>query len=314
MDPKPITFDVSEAVGEPAQLAGSYFAAGGPAGDRPLLVCLPGGTYTRGYWDLQGPGHSGYSFARAAAGEGFPVVTLDSLGTGESTRPARDIEMTDQAAAAAASAVAQIPEVLGIATPAVAVGHSMGGYVSMLQQAAFGSYAGLAILGTTNGAVGQLGLPPEMIEAAATPEGRAALVDQMAAGMPDPYLAGDRAPLRSWFHLADVPDELIAADEAATLTVVPRRCAAGSSVPGHHRRGRGRRHRAGAARLRRGRRLHRPPRRARVLPRQPRRHALPAAGQRALPQPGRHPAPPLGPPAVVVRDRGDPDPRLVTDR
>ena len=211
MDPKPITFDVSEAVGEPAQLAGSYFAAGGPAGDRPLLVCLPGGTYTRGYWDLQGPGHSGYSFARAAAGEGFPVVTLDSLGTGESTRPARDIEMTDQAAAAA-SAVAQIPEVLGIATPAVAVGHSMGGYVSMLQQAAFGSYAGLAILGTTNAAVGQLGLPPEMIEAAATPEGRAALVDQMAAGMPDPYLAGDRAPLRSWFHLPDVADELIAAD------------------------------------------------------------------------------------------------------
>jgi len=231
MDPKPITFDVSEAVGEPAQLAGSYFAAGGPAGDRPLLVCLPGGTYTRGYWDLQGPGHAGYSFARAAAGEGFPVVTLDSLGTGESTRPARDIELTDQAAAAAA-AVAQIPEVLGVATPAVAVGHSMGGYVSMLQQAAFGSYAGLAILGTTNGAVGQLDLPPEMIEAAATPDGRAALVDQMASGIPDRYVTGDRGPLRSWFHLSDVPDELIAADEAATLTVVPRRCAAGSTVPG----------------------------------------------------------------------------------
>jgi pimeloyl-ACP methyl ester carboxylesterase len=231
VDPKPITFDVSEAVGEPAQLAGSYFAAGGPAGDRPLLVCLPGGTYTRGYWDLQGAGHSGYSFARAAAGEGFPVVTLDSLGTGESTRPARDIELTDQAAAAAA-AVAQIPEVLGIATPAVAVGHSMGGYVSMLQQAAFDSYAGLAILGTTNAAVGQLDLPPEMIEAAATSEGRAALVDQMASSMPDPYVRGDRTALRSWFHLPDVPDELIAADEATTLTVVPRRCAAGSTVAG----------------------------------------------------------------------------------
>lgn len=231
MDPKPITFDVSDAVGEPAQLAGSYFAAGGPAGDRPLLVCLPGGTYTRGYWDLQLPGHPGYSFARTAAGEGFPVVTLDSLGTGGSTRPEREIALTDQAAAAA-SAVAQIPEKLGLTTPAVAVGHSMGGYLAMLQQAASGSYAGLAILGTTNQAIGPLNLPAEVIQAATTAEGRAALVDQMTAGIPDPYVAGDRAPLRSWFHLDDVPDELIAADEAATLTVVPRRCAAATTVPG----------------------------------------------------------------------------------
>ena len=150
MDPKLITFDVSEAVGEPAELAGSYSAAGGPAGDRPLLVVLPGGTYTRRLLGPPGPGPLRRLVRRAAAGEGFPVVTLDSLGTGESTRLHRDIEMTDQAAAAA-SAVAQIPEVLGVATPAVAVGHSMGGYVSMLQQAAFGSYAGLAVLGTTNG-------------------------------------------------------------------------------------------------------------------------------------------------------------------
>jgi pimeloyl-ACP methyl ester carboxylesterase len=231
MDPRSISFDVSDAVGEPAQLAGSFFAAGGPAGDRPLLVCLPGGTYTRGYWDLQVPGHTGYSFARTAAGEGFPVVTLDSLGTGESARPDREIDMADQAAAVAA-AVAQIPAELGVATPAVAVGHSMGGYVAMLQQAASASYAGLAILGTTNQAVGPLQLPPEVVAAAATSEGRAALLDQVAAGMPDPYVAGDRTPLRSWFHLDDVPVEVIDADEATTLTVVPRRCAAGSTVPG----------------------------------------------------------------------------------
>jgi pimeloyl-ACP methyl ester carboxylesterase len=231
MDPKPITFDVSDAVGEPAHLAASYFAAGGPAGDRPLLVCLPGGTYTRGYWDLQAPGHAGYSFARTAAGEGFPVVTLDSLGTGESTRPERDIDLADQAAATA-SAVSQIHEVLGIATPAVAVGHSMGGYVAMLQQAASNSYAGLAVLGTTNQAIAPLHLPAEVIEAATSAPGRAALLDQMVEGIPDPYVAGDRAALRSWFHLDDVPDDLIAADEAATLTVVPRRCAAASTIPG----------------------------------------------------------------------------------
>jgi len=231
MDPKAITFDVSEAVGEPAQLAGSYFAAGGPAGDRPLLVCLPGGTYTRGYWDLQAPDHAGYSFARTAAGEGFPVVTLDSLGTGESTRPEREIDLADQAAAVA-SAVAQIPERLGVATPAVAVGHSMGGYVAMLQQAASTSYVGLAVLGTTNQAVAALHLPEEVVRSAGTQEGRAALVDQVAAGIPDPYVAGDRSAMRSWFHLGDVPDDLVTADEATTLTVVPRRCAAATTVPG----------------------------------------------------------------------------------
>ena len=36
----------------------------------------------------------------------------------------------------------------------------------------------------------------------------------------------------AWFHLDDVPRAVVEADTASTLTVVPRRCAAASMVPG----------------------------------------------------------------------------------
>jgi pimeloyl-ACP methyl ester carboxylesterase len=231
MDPEPITFDVSARFGEPTTIAGTVFAAEGAARHQAVLVCLPGGTYTRGYWDLEVPGHEGYSFARAAAGAGFTVVTLDGLGTGESSRPAREVDLAAQAEAAAA-VVTQLPAVLGREAPVVAVGHSMGGYLALAQQAGHRSYAGLAILGTTNLPVVQLDLPPELVAAAATPEGRAAVIDQIASAVPDPYVEADRTPMRSWFHLEDVPTAVIEADDASTLTVVPRRCAAESSTPG----------------------------------------------------------------------------------
>ena len=230
LEPREVLLDAGEVGGEPARLAGTYFPAAAVEGV-PLLVCLPGGTYTRGYFDLDVPGRPGYSFARDATARGFPVVALDHLGTGASTRPGRDIGLADQAAAVAAALESLRPAV-GHAGPAIAVGHSMGGYVAMLQQAALRSYDALAILGTTNQQVAPLGLPPEMIDAAASEAGRAALVEQLVAAIPDLYVTGDRAPMRDWFHHGDVPDDVIAVDDATTLTVVPRRCAGESTVPG----------------------------------------------------------------------------------
>jgi pimeloyl-ACP methyl ester carboxylesterase len=49
--------------------------------------------------------------------------------------------------------------------------------------------------------------------------------------MPELYIQGDRSDLQAWFHLSDVPSEVIDLDLASTLTVVPRRAAAASSVP-----------------------------------------------------------------------------------
>jgi pimeloyl-ACP methyl ester carboxylesterase len=219
------------AVGSQGELAATWFPTAASGSPRPVLVCLPGGSYTRGYFDLEVPGLRGYSFAAHAVARGFPVVTFDVLGTGESTRPGHDIDMGDQAEALA-TALGQLPGLVRHGGPYVAVGHSMGGYVAMLQQAAHHSYDALAILGTTNQHVAPLGLPAEMIAAAATREGRAAIAEQIAAGIPDAYIDNSRGALLSWFHLDDVPRAVVDADLATTQTVVPRRCAANASVPG----------------------------------------------------------------------------------
>lgn len=225
-----IELDVTAAVGEPAQLSGSFYAPPQLPNSmqKPLLVCLPGGTYTRDYFDLK---VSGYSFVEHMMSRGYGLVTLDQLGTGSSTRPSREIALADQADAVA-SAVRQLPAAMGHPGPFICIGHSMGGYVGMLQQQRDRSYLALAILGTTNLWVEPLGLPPELVEAAATRAGRDALVAQMAAAIPEPYVQADRTPLLSWFHLADVPAEVITEDIRTTSTVVPSRCAAESSMPG----------------------------------------------------------------------------------
>jgi hypothetical protein len=49
-------FDVSDVIGEQASLAATYYPVPGGAGAGAILVCLPGGTYSREYWDLNIPG------------------------------------------------------------------------------------------------------------------------------------------------------------------------------------------------------------------------------------------------------------------
>src|SRR4051812_34462338 len=60
-----------------------------PAGEpRAVLICWPGGSYARAYWDMQIPGHPGYSFAEHMSAQGFLVVAADHLGVGASSKPA----------------------------------------------------------------------------------------------------------------------------------------------------------------------------------------------------------------------------------
>jgi pimeloyl-ACP methyl ester carboxylesterase len=220
----PFEIDVSEAVGEPASLAGARTIVDGAD---TLFTCLPGGTYGFGYFDLD---LDGYSFARFVADHGVSVAAFDNLGTGRSTHPDRAVGL-DLQAAAAASAVRDLRAQLG-ASRVVAVGHSMGGYVAMRQQATHRSYDAVAILGTTNFAVAPLELPVEMIEIAGRgADARAELVEQFVAQFPEHYLEADRSPMLSWFHLADVPPEVLQAD-ARTLVNVTALAAAESTVPG----------------------------------------------------------------------------------
>ena len=221
VSPRPMRFDVSDVIGEQASLAATYYPAPSGAAARAVLVCLPGGTYSREYWDLKVPGRSGYSFADFATENGYGVVAIDPLGTGESSKPVRDFDFTD-IATALARAVAALPAVTGDRAPAVALAHSLGGYLAIVQQALFSSYAGLATLGCTNQHVAPLKLDPALIARAATAQGRAELAQEILSALPESYFEGPREYLKSWFHLADVPADVVVADCVTAKSVVPR--------------------------------------------------------------------------------------------
>jgi pimeloyl-ACP methyl ester carboxylesterase len=217
----PIRFDVSEVVGEQASLAATYYPARNRIAAPAVLVCLPGGTYSREYWDFHVVGHSGYSFADFATENGYAVLAIDPLGTGESSKPVRDFGFSD-IAAALACAVAALPTATGNHAPPVAVAHSLGGYLAITQQALFPGYAALAILGCTNQHVAQLNLDPALIARAATANGRATLAQEILSALPEPYFEGPREHLQSWFHLDDVPADVVQADAMTAKSVVPR--------------------------------------------------------------------------------------------
>lgn len=214
-------FDVGEVIGEQASLAATYYPPRARAAAAAVLVCLPGGTYSREYWDLHVPGRRGYSFADFATENGYAVLTIDPLGTGESSKPAGDFGFAD-IAATLASAVAALPDATGVHTPPVAVAHSLGGYLAITQQSLFSSYAALAILGCTNQHVAPLNLDPALIARSATPAGRAALAREILSALAQPYFEGPREYLQSWFHLDDVPADVVAADSVTAKSVVPR--------------------------------------------------------------------------------------------
>ncbi|HWS90971.1 MAG TPA: alpha/beta hydrolase [Mycobacterium sp.] len=218
---QPLRFDVSDVIGEQASLAATYFPARKSTDAGAVLVCLPGGTYSREYWDLNVPGHRGYSFAEFATENGYAVLTVDPLGTGESSKPVRDFDFTD-IAAALSCAVSALPDSTGNHTPPVAVAHSLGGYLAITQQSLFPGYAALAILGCTNQHVAPLNLDRAFIARSATPEGRAALAQEILSALPQPYFEGPREYLQSWFHLSDVPADVVAADCVTAKSVVPR--------------------------------------------------------------------------------------------
>lgn len=212
--------DVSATIGEQASLAASYYPVRGSAAG-PVLVCLPGGTYSRAYWDLHIPGHHGYSFADFATERGYPVVSIDPLGTGESSKPAVDFGFAE-IAAALASAASALPDLTGEESPPVAVAHSLGGYLAITQQALFSTYAGLAVLGCTNQHVAPLNLDPAFIARGATAQSRDELAREILAALPESYFEGPREHLQDWFHLADVPADVVAADRVSAKSVVPR--------------------------------------------------------------------------------------------
>ena len=229
-----LVVDVSAALpfaGESNAIAADvHLPAGTP---RAVLVCWPGGSYGRAYWDAQVPGRSVYSFAEHMTARGFLVIAADHLGVGDSTHPADvDAVTLELMATANAECVREVRRRLGAgeldaglgplpADIAVAgVGHSLGGAICIVEQAMHQSYDGVANLGFTHGSKDVLDDGPT----AARPDAgdaRAAAEEQAKAFFADwgaGYATAPRAPNHSWLYAADVPADVVAADD---LTVTP---------------------------------------------------------------------------------------------
>jgi alpha-beta hydrolase superfamily lysophospholipase len=217
--PKLLRFDVTRALDSeaPQSVATWLFL---PPRDRigqntRLIVCLPGGTYDKRYYHLEIPDHPGYSMAEHLARAGHVVLSIDHWGMGESTRPARAADITPERVAAANHAVTvealrrlqlgtldpRLAPIVGALS--VGVGHSMGGMLTVLQQAEHRSHAQVVILGKSMLRIDRADFLGE--------GGNSGRMDY------GDYYFPDRANLRRVFYWEDVPVAVIAADTAAQV-------------------------------------------------------------------------------------------------
>ena len=196
-------FDVSAAVELPGshEIAVSVVApaAFAQSGEGTVLCCLPGGSLSRRYWDLEVDGDRRFSFAEFMAARGFATVAIDHLGVGGSSTPADGFALGPQRLARAnQAALEQTLERLrrGDASEglpprgslhSIGVGHSMGSCMTVVQQAHHAPHAAIVLLSFTT-----RGLPHFLTEAERSFIGdatgaRAALPELIRARFGTPY-------------------------------------------------------------------------------------------------------------------------------
>jgi Serine aminopeptidase, S33 len=200
---------------EQVTMTASIHEPAGPA--RAVLVCWPGGSYDRRYWQFDAV--PGYSFAEHMTAQGFAVVAADHLGVGGRSAPADVDAVNLDAMARAAGALATAVRDRFAGIPLLGAGHSLGGCITIITQALLGTYDGVASLGFTHGAKDSV-----TADAAEAPDARAAAVEQAKAFFADwdaGYAIAPREPNHSWLYTASTPAEVVAADDA-TVTRWPR--------------------------------------------------------------------------------------------
>jgi hypothetical protein len=214
---------------------------------RAVLVCWPGGSYDRSYWDAHIDGHPGYSAAQHLVARGFLVVNADHLGVGRSSRPA-DVDRVDlETMAAANDAFARevrrrleggelderLPAITDV--PFVCAGHSLGGLIGVVTQALHRTYDAVANLGYTHGSKdvleeGEMGgfSDPDAPRRAAEEQAKAFFGGTWDEG----YGVAPREPNHAWLYAPSVPPEVIAADDR-TVAAWPRQAYVEGLLPGH---------------------------------------------------------------------------------
>jgi hypothetical protein len=216
-----------------AELAATVVLAPALVGDRPtLLVCWPGGSYGRAYWDLRPATASGYSAAEHWARQGYVVVVADHLGVADSDKPADGDALGVEVLGAAAhgfveelrrlSAAGELHEALSAVDDirTVGVGHSLGGSVVVAQQARHHSYAAVADVGYTHSAKAAvdetMGRADEDARAAAL-----AQADQFFGGTGESYGRPGKRESRGWLFGPN-DDAAVVEEDLDVLVVWPR--------------------------------------------------------------------------------------------
>ena len=189
-----------------------------------VVVALPGGGYSRGYFDMHFPGRTGYSQAEHHTARGIVLVAMDHLGVGDSSTEANDTIVIEDIAAANDEAVREILRRLrageiDASWPriepgfVVGTGQSMGGGVTIIMQGRHRTYEAISPLGYS--AV-QAVLPlrlPEMRQ------GIKAMFSHFKRSTPPAELSVPHTSERIGdflhpFHWEDVPEDIVAADLA----------------------------------------------------------------------------------------------------
>lgn len=215
-------FDVTAAagLGESCHIAGTVFPPLGPVPPRPVVALLvPGGGYTRRYYDLRVEGHVGYSAARALAERGIAAVAIDSLGTGASSIPEDGRRVTLDIQAATLGEVVRLirtatqsgtlfPDIGGVDPVVIGIGHSLGGCTMTIQQGADAECDGIAVLGYSC----------QYIKTAIDPVTGERLRPRIPAG-PLGYNRSEPASHRERFYTASVPLDVILAEEAGRVAM-----------------------------------------------------------------------------------------------
>jgi hypothetical protein len=205
-----VTVDVTEAVGTGERLATRATVVvpeRGDIRDRPVAFFgFPGGGYTRHYYDLHPPGHSGYSQAEHHARDGDVFVCCDHLAVGDSDVPdvALDFEAVGRANAATAREVmarlrrGELDGALRPIDPAamIGMGQSYGGFVLTIGQAVDPCFDAVAMLGWSG--IETIPPWPDDVDIAAIVAGTAG--------------DGMDHPMRPVFHFDDEPVDLVVMD------------------------------------------------------------------------------------------------------
>jgi alpha-beta hydrolase superfamily lysophospholipase len=209
-----------------------------------VLVCFPGGSCSTGYFDLEVPGHAGYSMADYFVDRGVVVAAFDHLGIGESSA-VDDIFAVTPWVAAEADDVATRVVLDGLRTGtlvpglpprpdlyAVGVGHSMGGMLSTVQQARHRTFD--ALIGLGHGGDGLPGfLTPDELALADRPlaDTAASIAECARVRFATPTAIDNRRAEPNSFFAPDVPRAVKAAF-SRQRTQLLYTCGLTSMIPG----------------------------------------------------------------------------------